>query len=80
MPYRNISARALIKFLKIYGYEITRQTGSHIRLTTNYMGYKHNTTVPNHNPIKIGTLNNIINDVARYLKKDKAEIAEELDK
>jgi predicted RNA binding protein YcfA (HicA-like mRNA interferase family) len=31
---RDIDAGKLIKSLKIYGYSITRQTGSHIRLTT----------------------------------------------
>ena len=80
MPLRNINAEELIKFLKTYGYEITRQIGSYIRLSSNFKGYQHNLTIPNHKPIKIGTLNNILNDVARYLEKDKTEIVKEFEK
>ncbi len=32
MP-RDLSAQELTELLKIYGYQITRQTGSHLRLT-----------------------------------------------
>ncbi len=33
---RDISGEELAKLLKKFGYEITRQTGSHIRLTTKF--------------------------------------------
>ncbi len=49
---RSVSAPELIKGLKVLGYEVTRQTGSHIRLSTNQNG-QHHITIPNHNPIKI---------------------------
>ena len=74
---RDIDAIRLMKILKIYGYAITRQTGSHIRLTTNQKG-EHHITIPNHNPIKIGTLSAILSDVAKHLKKTKEEILQEL--
>jgi predicted RNA binding protein YcfA (HicA-like mRNA interferase family) len=48
---RDISGNDLLKLLKIYGYEPTRQSGSHIRLTTQQMG-EHHITVPNHSPLK----------------------------
>ncbi|HEY9676307.1 MAG TPA: type II toxin-antitoxin system HicA family toxin [Waterburya sp.] len=35
-------------------YEVSRQTGSHIRLTSQRNG-EHHITVPAHDPIKIGT-------------------------
>ncbi len=38
---RDLSGENLAKLLKKYGYEITRQTGSHIRLTTNLKGEHH---------------------------------------
>jgi len=60
---RDVSAAKLINLLKHYGYQIIRQTGSHIRLSKNIDDYEHNITVPNHKPIKIGTLQNIANDV-----------------
>ncbi|WP_205685578.1 type II toxin-antitoxin system HicA family toxin [Flavipsychrobacter stenotrophus] len=35
---RDLSGRDLIQRLKLLGYQITRQSGSHIRLTTNSNG------------------------------------------
>ena len=32
---RDISGKEIIKALQIYGYQPTRQNGSHIRITTN---------------------------------------------
>jgi HicA-like toxin of HicAB toxin-antitoxin system len=33
------------------GYEVTRQTGSHLRLSTSEHG-QHHVTIPNHDPLK----------------------------
>jgi predicted RNA binding protein YcfA (HicA-like mRNA interferase family) len=74
---RDISSRELIVHLKKYGYEVTRQKGSHIRLVTFFEG-EHHITVPNHNSIKLGTLSGIITDVAAHFNKTKAEIINEL--
>lgn len=74
---RTISATKLIKAFKPFGYEITRQTGSHIRLKTDLNG-KHHITIPNHNPIRVGTFSAIISDVAQHLGKTKQELLEEL--
>ena len=74
---RNISGNDLIKYLKPYGYKITRQTGSHIRLTTEQKG-QHHITIPHHDPLKIGTLSAIIADVAAHIKKTKEELFKEL--
>jgi predicted RNA binding protein YcfA (HicA-like mRNA interferase family) len=49
MP-RDLSGQELAKYLKPYGYIITRQTGCHIRLTTQLQG-EHHVTVPNHHPL-----------------------------
>jgi len=42
---RNVSAQDLIKASKKLGYEITRQTGSHFRLSTKQNG-QHHITIP----------------------------------
>ena len=47
---RNISGGQLAKLLEVYGYEITRQVGSHIRLTTQKNG-EHHITLPLHKAI-----------------------------
>ncbi len=51
---RDCSAQRLEKLLRRYGYEPVRQTGSHIRLHSN--AHDHSITVPDHDPIKVGTL------------------------
>ncbi|MEJ7672928.1 MAG: type II toxin-antitoxin system HicA family toxin [Chitinophagaceae bacterium] len=74
---RDISSKELIKLLKKFGYQITRQKGSHIRVTTTQQG-EHHITVPNHDPIRLGTLSSIISAVANHFKKTKEEIAAEI--
>jgi predicted RNA binding protein YcfA (HicA-like mRNA interferase family) len=75
---RDISGNELAKLFKKYGYEIVRQTGSHIRLNSVCKGSEHKITIPNHNPVKIGTLNNILNDVAEDLKVSKHVLVSQL--
>ena len=74
---REISGEELAKLLKKYGYEVTRQTGSHIRLTTTEKG-KHHITIPAHKCLKIGTLSSILSDIAIHFKIDKADLIKEL--
>lgn len=68
---RDLSSADLIKILNKMGYEVTRQRGSHIRLTSSNLNHH---ITPNHSPIKIGTLNNILKDLSGYLKISKDEI------
>ncbi len=70
---RDIDASKLIKALRKLGYETTRQTGSHIRLTTQQNG-QHHLTIPNHDPLRIGTLNAILSEVAQHLGISKQEL------
>jgi len=74
-PPRNISASELIRALRVLGYEVTRQTGSHIRLTTEQNG-RHSITVPNHDPVRIGTFSSIVSDVGSHFGKSKQEVME----
>jgi len=68
----------LAKALRPLGYERVRQDGSHIRLTTNLGGQFH-VTVPNHDPIKVGTLRSIIRLVAEHHKTTPDELLDQLD-
>ena len=74
---RDIKGIELAKYLIPYGYTITRQTGSHIRLTTQQNG-QHHITIPHHNPLKIGTLSAILADVATHFGKSKDTLMQEL--
>ena len=62
---RDLSGLELAKSLKALGYEKTRQDGSHIRLTTQKDG-QHHVTVPNHSPVRLGTLRSILKLVAEH--------------
>ena len=75
---RDASHKELCALLSKYGYSITRKTGSHIRLKSDLMGYEHSITIPAHNPVKIGTMNKILTDVAGYLKIQKEKLIEKL--
>jgi len=75
---RDISGRDLAKSLSKYGYEIVRQTGSHIRLVSKIQGTEHKITIPDHDSLKVGTLNAILNDVANYLKISKEQLLNDI--
>lgn len=46
-------------------------------LTTQQNG-EHHVVVPNHNPVKIGTLNGILSDVAEHFEISKSDLVEQL--
>lgn len=70
---RDVSGGELIKRLGHLGYRVTRQSGSHIRLTCD-LPEPHHVTVPNHNPLRIGTLAAIVADVAAHHRLDRDEL------
>ncbi|MBU3664758.1 MAG: type II toxin-antitoxin system HicA family toxin [Chthoniobacterales bacterium] len=75
---RDVSGADLAKALRVLGYEEVRQDGSHMRLTTNVGGQFH-VTIPNHQPIKVGTLRGIIKLIAEHHKTTPDELFEQLD-
>jgi len=75
---RDISGNDLIKLLIKFGYVVVRQKGSHIRLSRSVSNSEYHITIPNHDPIKLGTLNAILSDVAEHLKISKDEILKKL--
>ena len=64
MP-RDLDPERLIRALGVLGYRKTRQTGSHIRITTE-LGGQHHEIIPKHDFIKIGTLSSILSSIARH--------------
>jgi predicted RNA binding protein YcfA (HicA-like mRNA interferase family) len=74
---RDVSGAELVKALRKFGYEFMRQAGSHIMIETEENG-QHLVVVPNHNPIKVGTLNGIIGDVAEHFSLSKEEVIRKL--
>lgn len=74
---RDISGKDLARNLRALGYTITRQTGSHMRLTTT-QGGEHHVTIPDHDPLRIGTLAGILGDVAEHFEMTRDELIEKL--
>jgi predicted RNA binding protein YcfA (HicA-like mRNA interferase family) len=74
---RDLSGEVLAKALEKLGYTVDRQTGSHIRLTTQENG-EHHITIPNHSPIKIGTLSAILRDIENHFDVTREELLTQL--
>jgi predicted RNA binding protein YcfA (HicA-like mRNA interferase family) len=75
---RDMGGEDLAALLGKYDYQITRQTGSHMRLTSTSRGPEHHVTIPEHKPLRVGTLHSIVSDVAAYLEMERQTLAEEL--
>ncbi len=74
---RDLSGKDLSQALKKFAYQITRQTGGHIRLTTLEKG-EHHITIPNHSSLRIGTLAAILEEIANHFELDREEILKKL--
>ncbi len=74
---RDLAGEDLAKALKVFGYEITRQTGSHMRLTTMNRG-EHHVTIPRSESLRVGTLAGVLSDVAAHFEMSRDELIEKL--
>lgn len=74
---RDVSGDELARALRHFGYAVTRQTGSHMRLTTDRGGV-HHVTVPRHADLRLGTLAGILGDVAAHFGLSRDEVATRL--
>ena len=73
-----ISGKKLISFLTDMGYRVVRQRGSHVRLEKSTDAGVHKITIPNHDPIAKGTLNDILTKVSVWNQIQKAKIIDRL--
>ncbi len=62
---RDLSGTELIKRLGRLGYAVSRQTGSHIRLSCSQPS-QHHVTVPHHDPLRVGTLAAVLDAVCQH--------------
>jgi len=69
---RDVDYKKIKKLLKKLNYLEIKQVGSHVRFENTDL--KHRITIPKHNPIKLGTLNNILNDLTKNNNLNKEEI------
>jgi predicted RNA binding protein YcfA (HicA-like mRNA interferase family) len=74
---RDVSGAELAKLLATLGYRVTRQSGSHIRLTCEEPT-QHHVTIPNHADLRVGTLAGILADVAANRGVSRDELVQSL--
>lgn len=74
---RDLSGADLVKRLGRMEYKVTRQTGSHLRLTS-HVGGEHHVTIPNHDPLRVGTLAAILAAVAAHHGLTRDELIQRL--
>jgi predicted RNA binding protein YcfA (HicA-like mRNA interferase family) len=74
---RDVSGRQLATLLEGRGVAVTRQKGSHMRLTTMENG-PHHVTIPDHDALRLGTLSAILSDVAAHFGATRAELTDDL--
>lgn len=75
---RDLSGFDLVQTLcKHYGYRRVHQEGSHIILETDQPSH-HRISIPNHNPLRVGTLNAILRSVASAQGVEKEKILQRL--
>jgi predicted RNA binding protein YcfA (HicA-like mRNA interferase family) len=73
-----ISGKKLVSFLVAMNYEIVRQRGSHVRLEKITKGGVHKITIPIHDPVAKGTLNDILTKVSMWNQVPKEDLIAKL--
>jgi predicted RNA binding protein YcfA (HicA-like mRNA interferase family) len=63
--------------LRVFGYRVSRQTGSHMRLTTHERG-EHHLTIPSHAALRVGTLTSILGDVGAHFEMTRDAVVKKL--
>ena len=75
---RDLSGTQLIKVLcREWGYRQINQEGSHVTLQTDTPSHQR-LSVPNHNPLRVGTLNGIVRAVAIHKGAGRQELLDSL--
>lgn len=74
---RDVSGADLARALAAFGYAVTRQTGSHMRLTTHVQG-EHHLTIPDLDSLRVGTLAAILGSVAAHFELERDEVVARL--
>jgi len=70
---RDLSGDELAACLGRLGYQASRQTGSHVRLTTVLNG-EHHVTIPHHEALRVGTLASLLAELERHHHLDRQRL------
>jgi predicted RNA binding protein YcfA (HicA-like mRNA interferase family) len=73
-----VSGAELARLLTTLGYQFVRQRGSHARYTLTTSSGTHPVTVPMHDTVARGTLNDILNQVSLHTTISKDDLINQL--
>ena len=75
---RDLSGAQLVKVLgRDWGYRVVHQEGRHLILQTDVPMHQR-LSVPNHNPVRVGTLNSIVRAVSAHKGVERQQLLEAL--
>ena len=69
----------LARRLQRLDYVVTRQSGSHMRLTRQGPHGQQHITIPAHKPLRVGTLRQILKDVASQCLIELSDLLDQLE-
>lgn len=64
---RDLSGKKLVKIFESFGFEVVKQTGSHIKMSRIFSGQTQTLVIPNHFSIAKGTLKEIYLQALVYI-------------
>jgi predicted RNA binding protein YcfA (HicA-like mRNA interferase family) len=70
---RGLSGRQLMRLAEKVGYRYDRASGSHVVCVRESDGQQH-ICIPDHKELSVGTMNDIIRDMAQQLQLPKAQL------
>ncbi len=68
---KKLSGKEVISILILYGFEVIKQRGSHVKLRRVKENMKQTLLIPNHKEIDTGTLRAIVRQAGRYISLDE---------
>lgn len=71
LKLKTLSGKDIVKILTAFGFELTKQKGSHMKLKRVVYGNTETLIVQNHKVIPVGTLKSIFNQTSKYISKEE---------
>jgi predicted RNA binding protein YcfA (HicA-like mRNA interferase family) len=70
---KRLSGKDIVQSLEALGFSITRQKGSHIRLSRFSVNSTEHVTIPNHSELDKGTEKSIIRSLQAFLNEEEIQ-------
>lgn len=68
---KSLDSQEIIKILESFGFKISSQKGSHIKLVKQTTFQKQVLVIPNHRELKKGTIKAIFNQTSRFVSSEE---------